>query len=149
MTSLLIEKGVKRDRRPWTAEADAHLRKFWAEGKTDVDIGYILDRHPKVICVHRQSLGLPANSKGGLPKGHLTHTEEAKAKSGAAARQRWADPEYRARMLPHLRRATAASMATRIKPPKRGTPEYRDYRKIRENLGPHEAHKLLMASPAP
>jgi hypothetical protein len=136
-------------RRPWTPEDDAHLRKFHAEGKDDPAIAYILDRHRHLVHVHRVALGLPANNKGGLPKGHLTHTDEAKAKSGAAARQRWADPEYRARMLPHLRRATAASMATRIKPPKRGTPEHSVYRKIRENLGLHEAHKLLMASPAP
>lgn len=136
-------------RRKWTPEDDAHLRKFHAEGKTDPTIAYILGRHRELVLQHRKKLGLPANTTGGLPKGHHSHTPEAKAKTGEASRQRWADPEYRARMMSHLQKATAASAAARIKPPERGTPAFRAYRKIRDNLGLAEAHKLLMASPGP
>lgn len=135
-------------RRKWTEADDALLSQFWHEGKDDPTIAYILGRHRELVWKHRNRLGLAPNTKGGLPKGHHTHTPEAKAKSGEASRRRWQDPEYRARMLPAVSKATAASAAARVKSPRRGTPEFKLYRKVRENLGPAAAHKLLVASAA-
>jgi hypothetical protein len=135
-------------RRPWTAADDAHLRKFHAEGKDDPTIAYILGRHRELILQHRKKLGLPANPRRFYNLGRV-QTPEAKAKTGEASRLRWQDPEYRARMMPHLARATAAASEARVKAPQRGTAEFRTYRKIRDTLGPSEAHKLLMPPASP
>jgi hypothetical protein len=138
---------MRRTHRPWTAQDDAHLRKFHAEGKDDPTIGYILGRHRRLVGIKRKLLGLPANSQGGSPG--LSPSPETRAKIGATSRQRWQDPEYKARLMKHLDRARAASSACRVKLPPRGTPEHAAYRKIRDNLGTQEGHKFLAAIAGP
>jgi hypothetical protein len=130
-------------RRPWTPEDDAHLRKFHAEGKDDNDIAYILCRNRYVIWDKRTQLGLPANAKGGGDNGI---SPEGRVKLSEAVRARWRDPAYRERMMPHMKRAADAARAKRIKPPPYGSPEYKYYRKVREELGRAAAHNLLNPS---
>jgi hypothetical protein len=131
----------KRDRRPWTAEADAHLRRFHAEGKNDRDIGYILgmDRHR--VQRRRNQLGLPP-----IPQVRATgwsHTAEAKAKFADENRRRCEDPAYRAKLIEHLRKALAAKQAKQFRQPDRKSPAGRMYRKIRDALGPQAAREQL------
>ncbi len=82
--------------RAWLPEDDANLRKFYDEGKIDADIAYILGRSHSSIARHRRAFGLQAKGKPGSKKGSFNHTDEAKAKIGAATRIRWeTDENYR------------------------------------------------------
>ena len=134
--------------RKWTPEDDANLRKFHAEGKDDPTIGYILGRHRRLVGIKRKLLGLPSNNEGGGVRG-ISPASETRAKISAASRQRWQNPEFRARMTEHLNRAREASSACRVKLPPRGTPEHTAYRKIRDHLGTQEGHKFLVALATP
>jgi hypothetical protein len=145
MTSLTIEKGSpeprRRDRSPWTAEADAHLRKFWGEGKNDRDIGYILDMNRRRVARRRNQLGLPP-----IPQVRATgwsHTPENRAKFSEENRRRCQDPEYRAKLVQNLRKALAAKAAKEFRQPDRGSPAFKAYRKIRDALGPQVAREQL------
>lgn len=77
----------------------------------------------------------------GGPKHSLTSREKIRN----ASKERWNDPAYRARCLPLLLAAqplgNPASQVGKFKPPPRGTPEYRAYRKIFDILGAEEAHR--------
>jgi hypothetical protein len=110
MTSLTIEKGGKR--RPWKLAAadDHHIRMFHAEGKSDADLAYILSRSLSAICRRRKVLGLKRNVKSGAKKGEYKHSEEAKAKIGAAAAKRWQEDDgYRVSTLASLQQGRKAS----------------------------------------
>jgi hypothetical protein len=103
MTSLTIEKGGKR--RPWKLAAadDHHILKFHAEGKSDADLAYILSRSLSAICRRRKVLGLKRNVKSGAKKGEFKHSDEAKAKIGAATLKRWRENEsYRVNTMEAL-----------------------------------------------
>lgn len=101
-------------RRPWTAEDDAHLRKFHAEGKIDRDIAYILDRPHSVIFRYRKALGLKPNGTPGAPKGTHKHSDEVKAKIRAAQIRRWReDEEYRRSTLEKLQQGRMTNQAKR------------------------------------
>ncbi len=138
---IQIDHGIptRRQRRPWTAEDDKNLRKFWAEKKSDVDIAYIMDRGRGLIMEHRQKLGLAANCMGGGPRGRDVGPE-TRAKLSKISRQRWADDAYKARLLAKLRTNWRAWAERQYKPPPRGTPEYRRYKKLVDILGPEQAH---------
>ncbi len=96
--------------RPWTAEADAYLRKFHAEGKIDRDIAYILDRSHSAIARRRTKMGIKAIGTAGTRKGTFKHSAEAKAKIGAATLKRWqTDEHYRDYMMERLQAGRKAS----------------------------------------
>jgi hypothetical protein len=148
MTSLTIEKGIpipepRRPRRPWTAEDDAHLRRFHAEGKTDGDIGYIMDRHRQLIRLRRIALSLPHNKRRN--QAGWTFTDEAKARMVEENRRRLADPEYLARARGRMAKANQIRLAKMFRQPAIGTEAHNVYRKIRTVLGPRAAREQLSA----
>ena len=133
---------VRRRRREWTKRDDELLRKFHAEGKSDPDIGYILDRHPFVVRWNRKKLGLPPSGKrGGMWKG-FRHSPEAKEKISAANRLRWKSAE-REKLLAAWQRGLEKHRATQFRLPPKGTPEFKLYRKVRLVLGPAAARELV------
>jgi hypothetical protein len=74
-------------------------------------------------------------------------SEESKAKMAAAMRAKWQDPVYREQQTARLRtqqakanRALRAAVA--LKFPK-GTPEYRQYKKLRDIIGAAAARAAL------
>ncbi len=75
----------------------------------------------------------------------MKRTPETIEKIRKASIARWRDPAYRARCLPLLLAAqpkgNPASQVAKFKPPPRGTPEYRAYRKVFNILGAEEAHR--------
>lgn len=81
--------------------------------------------------------------KRGRPFGSK-HGPEALAKISQANRERWKDPEYRARHLPRLN----AIRPPRVRPPL-GTPECRLYDKIARYAGPAAARSLNLKGTAP
>lgn len=120
---------------------DESLLRLHAEGWSDVDIAYIMGYDRKAIAQHRREHGLqPAPQK--RARG-WKHSEEAKAKIAEARRCRWQDPEYRERMIPALRQATANSMVGRFRAPDRTSSEGRLYVKRRRVLGPEAARAAL------
>ncbi len=135
---------LPRPRRPWRAEDDAWLRRFHAEGKTDVDIGEIIDRDRQQVRLHRHKLGLPANCRR-TPTG-WSHTPEAKAKMAAQNRKRWENTEYRAKGIERMKRANEIRLAKMFRAPERGTEAFKVYRKIRTVLGPQAAREQLSAA---
>lgn len=76
---------------------------FHAEGKSDADLAYILNRSLSAICRRRKVLGLKRNVKSGMKKGEFKHSDEAKAKIRAASIKRWQENEqYRVSTLETL-----------------------------------------------
>ena len=99
-------------RRPWKLAAadDHHILKFHAEGKSDADLAYILSRSLSAICRRRKVLGLKRNVKSGAKKGEYKHSDEAKAKIGAATAKRWqTDETYRVKIMQSLQKGRKAS----------------------------------------
>lgn len=132
-------------RRPWTEADDAHLRKFYAEGKIDRDLAYILSRSHSAIARRRRALGLKATGTAGFKKGEFKHSTEAKAKIGAATLQRWqTDENYRATTMEKLQAGRKASQYKGWKIPT--DPDARKYYlKVRKHFRAKYAREALAA----
>lgn len=134
---------MRRPARPWTAQDDALLRKFHAEGKIDSDLVYIMDRPHSVIWRHRTDMGLKPNGTPGAKKGGFKHTDEGKAKISAFMRKRWQeDPAYRQRTVDALQRARDGSQARRWHVPTEPTMR-RYYFKVRALYGAKFARSAI------
>lgn len=134
---------MKRPRRPWTAQDDAHLRQFHSEGKIDRDIAYILSRPHSVIFRYRKAAGLKPNGKPGTPKGAHKHSDEVKAKIRAAQLKRWqTDEEYRRLTLAKLQRGRETNQAKRWHVPL-DPDDRRYYFKVRRDFGAKYAQKAV------
>lgn len=108
---------MRRKYRTWTQKEDDLIRKFHAEGKTDTDIGYIIDRRRSVVKVHRERLGLPNLAKLG-PKPGWHHNPGACAAVAAENRRRWReDPKFRARAMENLRKGRERQRVTCFRRP--------------------------------
>ena len=83
---------------------------------------------------------------GGRQRG-TTHSPEAREKIRQTMKRRWQEPEFRARHLPQLLRAQAKAAETirsrRGTLPPEGTPERREYNKVRSILGVEAARAAL------
>jgi hypothetical protein len=127
----------------WTPEGDALLRKFWAEGKSDRDLAYILGCDRTTVHRRRKRLKLPSRCKGGRARG-FKHTAEWKARKAEEMRRRWQEnPEMANRVFPNLRLGPAAFAAQVAFAPPRGTPEFRLYKKLQRNVGTEAARKEM------
>ena len=135
---------MRRKRRPWTEQDAEWLRKLHGEGKSDVAIAYILDRLRQTVRLQRVKLGLPTHNQNRGARG-WHHGPGASAKIAASNRRRWLDPEFRARQLLNLRLGIAVSAAKRWRVPPMDEMRLRQYRKLREALGPEAARAALPA----
>ncbi len=129
---------MRRPRRRWTSNDDRLLRKFHAEHKTDVAIGYILDRCAKLIGQHRRQLGLSARQRPSN-KG-WQHSLQARQKLSEANCRRWADPAYKAR---HTKRLGDLARSRAAKLPPRGSDGHKLYRKYIRVLGLEAARQEM------
>lgn len=131
-----------KTRRRWTDADTATLASLANERKwSDRDIGYIMLRSYLTIRVHRRALGLKSYGKpGGINKGARA-SPETRARLSQVNRERWRDPAYRAKMLPHILRIGELGRAKAFRSPPRGTPEHKTYRKLIRVLGLERAHQ--------
>lgn len=124
----------------WSEADDAWLRRLHAERKSDATIAYILSRTKIAVCRRRNKLGLKPVGKAGAPKG-FTMPDSARERVGQASRERWADPEYRARNLPNVYAALQKSHDRRFRRPQ--GPDLTLYRKLRNALGVQQARQEM------
>lgn len=87
--------------------------------------------------------------KGGRQRG-TTHSPEACEKIRQTMKKRWQEPEFRARHLPHLLRMQAKAVEVRKAMnqgvPPEGTPERRQYNKLRNILGREAARATFKSA---